>query len=271
MSSSSVYKTAWILSIGNELLIGRVVNTNAAWLAARLTHMGYVVKRIVTIPDVEEDIVENFREAMAKSDVVISTGGLGPTPDDITNLAFCKALGVEPVVNEEALKIVREKYEARGYQLTPERVKMAMMPPGATPLYNPVGTAPGVLYRLGEKVVVLLPGVPKEMEAIFENYVEPLLKSLGPPMYFVERVVVVRGVPEADAAPIIREVMKISPRVYIKSHPKGFEVEAPLLHIHIYASSPHREEAERLVDAAVGKLVELLKARGSKVEDADKF
>ncbi|MGC9130788.1 MAG: nicotinamide mononucleotide deamidase-related protein [Pyrobaculum sp.] len=252
---------AWILSIGNELLIGRVVNTNAAWLASKLTFLGYAVRRILVVPDEEGDIVEAFREAVDRADVVISTGGLGPTPDDITNLAFCKAVGAEPVVNEEALRMVREKYEARGYPLTQERIKMAMMPPGAKPLPNPVGTAPGILYEIGGKVVVILPGVPREMEAIFESHVEPLLRGRGPPVYFSERVVVVRGVPEADAAPLIREVMRIDPRVYVKSHPKGFEVDAPLLHIHIYASAGSREEAEALVERAAGRLVELIKSR----------
>ena len=114
---------AWIISVGNELLIGRVVNTNAAWLAAKLTYLGYAVRRIVVVPDEENEIVEAFRDAMERSDVVISTGGLGPTPDDITNLAFCKALGVEAEVNEEALRMVREKYESRGYPMTPEREK----------------------------------------------------------------------------------------------------------------------------------------------------
>jgi nicotinamide-nucleotide amidase len=140
---------AWILSVGNELLIGRVVNTNAAWLASKLTHLGYSVRRVVVVPDEEGDIAEVFREALGRADVVISTGGLGPTPDDITNLAFCKALGVEPVVNQEALRMVKEKYEVRGYPLTREREKMAMMPPGAKPLPNPAGTAPGILYEHG--------------------------------------------------------------------------------------------------------------------------
>lgn len=252
---------AWILSIGNELLIGRVVNTNAAWLAGRLTFLGYAVRRILVVPDEEGDVVEAFREAMERADVVISTGGLGPTPDDITNLAFSKAIGAEPVVNEEALRMVREKYEARGYPLTRERIKMAMMPPGAVPLPNPVGTAPGILYETCGKVVALMPGVPKEMEAIFESHVEPLLKARGPPVYFSEEVVVVRGVPEADVAPLIKEVMRMDPRVYVKSHPRGLEVDAPLLHIHIYASAGSRDEAEALVERAVGKLAELIKSR----------
>ncbi|ACB39046.1 nicotinamide mononucleotide deamidase-related protein [Pyrobaculum neutrophilum] len=252
---------AWIVTVGNELLIGRVVNTNASWLAGRLTYLGYAVRRIVTVPDVEEDIAEVFREALARADVVVSTGGLGPTPDDITNIAFCRALGVDPAVNEEALRMVEERYRSRGYPLTPERVKMAQMPPGARPLPNPVGTAPGVLYEAGGKVVVLLPGVPREMEAIFEGYVEPLLKSRGPPVFFAERGLEVRGVPEADVAPIIREVLRLDPRIYVKSHPRGREVEAPLLYIHVYASAFDRGEADRLVDAAVGRLVQLLKAR----------
>lgn len=250
--------TAWILTIGNELLIGRVVNTNAAWLAKKLTYLGYIVRRIVTTPDEEGEIVEAFREAMARADVTISTGGLGPTPDDITNLAFCKAVGAGPVVSQEAFKMVEEKYKSTGRPMTAERVKMAMMPPDARPLPNPVGTAPGILYQRGDRVAILLPGVPREMEAIFENYVEPFLKSRGPPIYFVEREIEIRDMPEADIAPIIREVLKISPRLYIKSHPRGLEVGAPLLYIHIYASSEDREEAERLVESAARRLIELV-------------
>ncbi|WP_053240366.1 nicotinamide mononucleotide deamidase-related protein [Pyrobaculum islandicum] len=257
----------WIITVGNELLIGRVVNTNAAWLAGKLTFLGYLVKRILVVPDDEDDIVESFRDGLKRADVVISTGGLGPTPDDITNLAFCKALGVEPVVNEEALKMVKEKYETRGYPLTPERVKMAKMPPGARPLPNPVGTAPGILYEAEDKIAVLLPGVPREMEAIFESYVEPLLKSRGPPIYFAEKALVVKGAPEADVAPIIREVLKLDPRVYVKSHPKGYEVEAPFLYIHIYASATKLQDAENLVNIALDKLIQLLKTRfGEKIQ-----
>lgn len=256
--------TAWIVTVGNELLIGRVVNTNAAWLAAKLTHLGYLVKRIVVVPDVEEEIVEVFREALGRADVVVSTGGLGPTPDDITNLAFAKAVGEEAVVNEEAFRMVKEKYESRGYPITEERVKMAKMPRGAKPLPNPVGTAPGILYQKEDKIVVLLPGVPREMEAIFENYVEPLLKARGPPIHFAESIVVVKGVPEADMSPIIRETMRRYPTVYVKSHPKGFEVEAPVLEVHVYASAGERAEAERIVAEAVEFLVKLAKSKFEK-------
>ncbi|MEZ0319164.1 MAG: nicotinamide mononucleotide deamidase-related protein [Pyrobaculum sp.] len=238
-----------------------MVNTNAAWLAAKLTHLGYSVKRIVVVPDDEEEIVEAFKEALQKADVVISTGGLGPTPDDLTNIAFSKAVGEEAVVNEEALRMIKEKYESRGYSMTEERVKMAKMPRWARPLPNPVGTAPGILYQKGDKMAVLLPGVPREMEAIFENYIEPLLRARGPPMYFAERVVVVKGVPEADMAPIIREAMRRHPTVYVKSHPKGFEVEAPVLEVHIYASAGERAEAERIVAEAAEFFINLTKSK----------
>jgi competence/damage-inducible protein cinA len=109
--------SAWIISIGNELLIGRVVNTNAAWLARKLTYLGYQVRRIVVVPDEEAEIVAMFREALSRADLVVSTGGLGPTPDDITNLAVAKALGVDVAVDEVAKEWVLEKYRQRGYQL----------------------------------------------------------------------------------------------------------------------------------------------------------
>ena len=252
---------AAIINVGSELLMGKTVNTNAAWLAARLTLVGYAVRRILVVPDEEGEIAEAFREAMRRAEVVISTGGLGPTPDDVTNLALCRALGAEPTVNEEALRMVREKYEAAGYALTPERVKMAMMPPGARPLPNPVGTAPGVLYESGGRLVILLPGVPREMEAIFESHVEPLLRARGPPVYIAERVIVVEGVPEADVAPVIRAVMRAHGRVYVKSHPRGSEIAAPLLHIHIHASAGDRQEAESLAGAAAQALARLLREK----------
>ncbi|MGC9170159.1 MAG: nicotinamide mononucleotide deamidase-related protein [Thermoproteus sp.] len=239
--------SAWIISIGNELLIGRVVNTNAAWLARKLTYLGYQVRRIVVVPDDEAEIVAAFREALSKADLVVSTGGLGPTPDDITNLAAAKALGVDAVLDEIAKEWVLEKYRQRGYQVTPERLKMAYIPRGAKPLYNSAGVAPGIWAEQGGKILLVLPGVPKEMEAIFEEQAEPLLRARGPGLCFAEDSFYLAGVPEADLSPVLRETLKIDERVYVKSHPKGHETGAPLEEIHIYGSAGNCDEARNLV------------------------
>ncbi|MFB6490892.1 MAG: nicotinamide mononucleotide deamidase-related protein [Thermoproteus sp. AZ2] len=256
---------AWIISIGNELLIGRVVNTNAAWLAKKLTYLGIKVARIVVVPDDEAEIVGAFREALEKADLVISTGGLGPTPDDITNFAVAKALGVEAVLDETAKRWVEEKYKARGYPSTPERLKMAYIPKGSRPLYNSAGVAPGIWAEAGGKIVVVLPGVPKEMEAIFEEQVEPLLKGRTR-LCFAEDSFMLRGVPEADLAPLIRDALRIDERVYVKSHPKGHEVGAPLEEIHIYASAEDCGTAQAIVARAKGFLIDSIRSKFPRAE-----
>ncbi len=256
---------AWIISVGNELLNGRIVNTNLSWLARKLTIDGYLVKAAITVRDDCNDIVWAFRTALNRgADLVISTGGLGPTFDDKTSECLSKALGRRHVVNEKALRMVEEKYRERNLPMTEHRVKMAMMPEGAEPIKNEVGTAPGILVREGEALIIVLPGVPKEMKDIFER-IEPLIRERAPPLHYVSKDLVVRGVPESAAAPLIERVMKEFP-VYIKSHPHGHEIRKPVLKINITASSPEEGEAERIVKAALEKLKDLLIEEGGEVE-----
>ncbi len=262
----SMSYTAWIISIGNELLIGKTVNTNAAWLARKLTLLGYNVRRIITVPDAEEDVVEVFRDAVRRGvRVAISTGGLGPTFDDRTSEYLAKALGRKYVLNDEALRMVVETFKSRGLELTEPRLKQAKMPEGAKPLPNPVGTAPGIWVEEGNTIIIALPGVPAEMMSIFENYVEPKLREIGPRLHFVERSITVKGVPEADLAPIIERGMKMSGRVYIKSHPKGHEIRSPLVEIHVYASAEDARGAEDEVNRVINYLITAIRERGGEV------
>ncbi|WP_054843626.1 nicotinamide mononucleotide deamidase-related protein [Vulcanisaeta souniana] len=260
--------TAWIISIGNELLIGKTVNTNATWLAKKLTLLGYDVRRIIAIPpDNEEDEVEVFRDAIRRSiRVVISTGGLGPTFDDRTSEYLAKALNRRYVVNDDALKLVTETFRTKGgLELTEPRLKQAKMPEGAKPIPNPVGTAPGIWVEESNTVIIALPGVPAEMMGIFENYVEPKLREIGPRLHFVERSITVKGVPEADLAPIIERGMKMSNRVYIKSHPKGHEIRSPLVEIHVYVSSEDEKAAENEINRVINFLMNAIKERNGEI------
>lgn len=235
---------AWILSIGNELLIGRIVNTNASWLARMLSLLGFEVTRIITVPDKVDDISEELSRGLRRARVIVTTGGLGPTYDDRTLEAVAKALGVGLELNREALEMVREFYHKKGLKLTPEREKMAMLPIGAKPLPNPAGAAPGVIIEHGDTVVVSLPGVPAEMKAIFEAYVVPLLRGLAPPRHIVECSLVIEGVPESSLAPALKRLAKENPEAYIKSHPKGHEILGPVLDVRVLVSSPDAERAE---------------------------
>ena len=171
-----------ILSIGNELLMGKILNTNARWLARRCTSLGLEVRRITVVGDDEKEICSAVKEALSRRPrFIITTGGLGPTLDDKTIESIAKCLDLELKVDEEALSMVREAYkrlveEGRldSSELTPQRVKMARMPEGARPLPNPVGTAPGMLLEVDGTTIISLPGVPAEMEAIFEESVLPV-------------------------------------------------------------------------------------------------
>ncbi len=259
---------AWIISVGNELLNGRIVNTNLSWLARKLTIDGYLIRAALTVRDECDDIVWAFRTALDKgASLILSTGGLGPTFDDKTSECLSKAIGREHVVNDEALKMVEEKYRERNMPLTEHRVKMAMMPEGAKPVPNNVGTAPGILVEEGKSLILVMPGVPGEMKDIFER-VEPLLRERAPPLHYVSKDLLVKGVPESAAAPIIEKVMKKFP-VYIKSHPSGHEIKRPILRINVIASSSSREEAEGSVKEALEMLENLLVEQGGVVEGVE--
>lgn len=258
---------AWIISVGNELLIGRVVNTNLAWLGRKLTLLGFKVRGCITVPDDVEEIAWAFRTAAERgARLILSTGGLGPTFDDKTVEGFARALGARLVLDREALRMVEEKYRAGGYELTEHRIKMATLPEGSKPIPNPVGTAPGVEGKLEEALVFLLPGVPAEMKAMFEEYVEPKLREIGPKVRFAEAYFRAVGIPESEAAPLVERAMKASARAYIKSHPRGTELGAPLLEFHVTASAEESEEARREARRVAELLAKMLAERGARIE-----
>lgn len=260
----STQLTCEIVSVGNELLIGKVVNTNASWLAEKLTRLGVAVKRIMVVGDNLSEISLCVTEALSrKPSYVLTTGGLGPTYDDMTLEGLAMALRRMLVVHPEALEMVRRKYESMGESLTEARIKMAKMPEGAEPLPNAVGTAPAAKIVLGDTVIYALPGVPREMEAIFnESISKDVSKSSGFKVAeFSFRVIDVK---ESTLAPFISRVKELYPDVYIKSHPKSAE-EKPW--IEMYFSVFHRDEetAKKMVSEAATKLAGLIEEAHGRV------
>ncbi len=255
----------WIITIGNEILIGKIVNTNSAWLAKKLTSLGIDVKRMITVPDEEDEIIQVFREGVQKADIVISTGGLGPTFDDKTSEALAKAFNKKWIINQDAYEEVRRKFEEANMELTEARVKMAKMPEGAKALSNSAGTAPGILLEIESKLVIALPGVPREMKAIFEEEVEKILSDRAPHKCYREVSIGVTGVPESTIAPYIEETMKRYPTIYIKSHPRGHETLGPILEIHITTYGTTKKEAKEAVEKAADDLIEKIRKLGGKI------
>ncbi|MEN3000068.1 MAG: nicotinamide mononucleotide deamidase-related protein [Acidilobaceae archaeon] len=252
---------AWIFSIGNELLIGRTVNTNASWLGRRLTAMGFSVRRIVVVPDAVEEIADEVRRALGRGRLIVTTGGLGPTYDDVTLAAIARALGRDMEVNSEALAMLKEHYDRRGLPLTEHRIKMAVMPRGAKALKNSVGSAPGCLLREGSAVIVSLPGVPKEMEAMFEEVV-PYIQGMAPRRETAECVSRIRGVPESTLAPLMERLAKEHVSSYLKSHPLGFEQGMPVLDMRVLSFGKDRQEAEREAREVLAQVLKEVEAKG---------
>lgn len=162
-----------LVTIGDELLIGDTVNGNAAWLGRQLADNGIDLIRNVVVGDDEDAIGEAVTAAAARSDVVITTGGLGPTSDDVTREALAKAAGVGIVRDEAAAERIRERAADRGLPLRPMALRMAEHPEGATPLPNPMGAALSFRLQLGGGAVYALPGVPVEVRATFTEGVLP--------------------------------------------------------------------------------------------------
>ncbi|MEM0490984.1 MAG: nicotinamide mononucleotide deamidase-related protein [Acidilobaceae archaeon] len=255
---------AWILSIGNELLVGRIVNTNASWLARRLTFMGFNVSRIITIPDSIDDIALEVRRGLGKVRVIITTGGLGPTHDDVTLEGIAKALNKNLILNSEAYEMIKEFYNRRNMPLTRERIKMAYMPEGARALRNPIGSAPGCIIEVDSTIIVSLPGVPREMEAIFEEEVKSILEIIAPKISIVECSLKTRGIPESSIAPFLEHIAKSHSNVYVKSHPLGFELDKPILELRVLVSATSEDTAKGIARSIMEDVIrEVLKLGGS--------
>jgi len=168
---------AILLSIGDELLIGKTLNTNVNWIAQQLNIIGVDVIRMVTLSDQYEDIYYRLDNAIAESNIVLITGGLGPTSDDITKDVLIKYFSSEVDYDERALANIEEIYSRRHRTITTEIKAMALLPRNCIPIYNYMGTAPGMLFDLGARVVAAMPGVPYEMKDMMSHTVLPYLEK----------------------------------------------------------------------------------------------
>ncbi|MCS7111083.1 MAG: nicotinamide mononucleotide deamidase-related protein [Ignisphaera sp.] len=252
---------AWIMSLGTEVVQGRVLNTNASYLGRRLTLLGFRVVGILSLID-DVDIIARYITVVLRDRprVIVTTGGLGPTYDDRTLEAVAKALNRKLALSYDALNMVKRKYEARNMPLTEERIKMAYLPDGSIAIPNPVGTAPGCWIEVENAIMISLPGVPQEMEAMWESWVEPRLRLIGPSVYIAEILMKIVGVPESSLAPIVKGVLREAPaELYIKSHPKGEELGKPVIELYIMCSSREKEKAMTTAENTASKIMSIIK------------
>lgn len=186
-----------IISIGDELLIGQVVNTNASWIAGQLDNSGYETGQIVTVPDNRNSILETLENIAGKIDTVIITGGLGPTKDDITKSVICEFTGTELVFNADVFENIKSIFHKRGMEVSETNRKQAEVPAVCRILQNGHGTAPGLWFEKKGTVFIALPGVPFEMKFLITEKVIPELLQKFSPATIVHKSVLVHGIPES--------------------------------------------------------------------------
>ena len=194
---------AEVITIGDELLIGQTIDTNSAWIGAELSLAGFDIRRKTTVHDKREDIFGALADAHRNSDVVIITGGLGPTSDDITKPALCEFFNTLPVMNYEVLRMVETMMQRRNFPMNENNRRQAEVPGSCKVLTNEVGTAPGMWFEKEGTIFVSLPGVPAEMKYIMNVHVLPELKKRFTSQIIIHRNIMTYGTPEARLAELL--------------------------------------------------------------------
>jgi len=197
---------AEIIAIGDEILIGQVINSNAPWIATNLNTNGISVQRFITISDNKQAIINALDDSLSKADVVFITGGLGPTKDDITKHTLCEYFDTSLILNEERLSILKEYFESRGRKMNPINEDQAMVPRDCVLINNEVGTACGMWFQdKNGKIVISMPGVPFEMKKMMLDAIIPKIKQEILQTPIKHRTVRTFGIGESDIASIIED------------------------------------------------------------------
>ena len=194
---------AEILTIGDEILIGQIVNTNSVWIAQQLNMAGVRVVHMASVSDDEQAIIQAFESASERADLVFVTGGLGPTKDDITKKTFAVYLNTTLVMNEEVLADVDSFFTKRGRVLTELNRNQALVPKGCEVIRNKNGTAPGMWMKKGNTTFISMPGVPHEMKAMVTDWVLPKIKSENDLPHIFHKTVLTQGIGESALAEMI--------------------------------------------------------------------
>ncbi len=219
---------AEIISIGNELLAGHTINSNGAWLAKQLGRLGIPVRHGVTIRDEADEIKESLAKAGERSPIVLCTGGLGPTPDDITKNALCGFFGTELVLDQRTLERVQKIFEGRNLKMPDINQGQAMVPKAALVLDNPIGTAPGLMFNHHGTLYFFMPGVPREMREIFTSQITDQIRDNFALPGLYHRILRTTGVAESKLYEILKPALDKYPEVELSFLPKLIAVDLRL-------------------------------------------
>lgn len=241
---------AIIITIGDELLIGQTVDTNSAWIGAELSKLGFDIYRKISIHDLRKDILDTLNEVTGKSDIVLITGGLGPTSDDITRQTLCEFFNTRLVVNKEVLEMITEMMKKRGFSMNENNRRQAEVPESCKVLKNVVGTAPGMWFEKDKTIFISMPGVPYEMNYIMTEHVLPELKKQFSSQIIIHRNIMTYGVPEARLAELLEGFeASIPPEIKLAYLPA-----AGIIKLRLTATGTYNTLLNNLIEDQVKKL-----------------
>jgi nicotinamide-nucleotide amidase len=241
---------ASIITIGDELLIGQTVDTNSAFIGAEMSRLGFDVHRITSIHDRREDILNTLQEAVGKSDVVLITGGLGPTSDDITKQTLCEFFDTKLVLNNEVLDMITQMMARRNFAMNENNRKQAEVPESCRILRNETGTAPGMWFEKENTIFVSMPGVPHEMQHIMTERVLPDLKARFTSQVIIHRNIMTYGTFEAKLAEILTDFEAELP----KNIKLAYLPASGVIKLRLTGTGTERTQLQRQVDEQVERL-----------------
>ena len=246
-----------ILTIGNEILLGLIQDTNSNYLCRVVRGMGGRVRHIAIVRDEIDEIANGISDSIARgADVIFTCGGLGPTDDDVTMAAVAKASDCALTINTSAREFVERRYAELASQeyvanslMNEPRLKMARLPERAEPIENSIGAAPAAIVRINKARVISLPGVPGELKGIVEGALQSVLTEIFGYGSYRERELIVDCGDESQLAPILRQIAALHPEVYIKSRASHFGPDVKF-RILLSTSAASGAEADRLIESA---------------------
>ena len=218
-----------VICIGNEILLGHINNTNAQYISQYLTNIGIKTSLHVSIPDDHQTISSSIRKSLLDSDIVILTGGLGPTVDDITLECISMALNKKLIFNKKVAEHIRSHFKKRKLKMPKNNLRQALIPEGAKYILNNIGSAPGLIICVGKKVLIALPGVPFEMQDMIEKSVTPYLKKhFLPDLIIKSHVIKITGLAESVVNEKIEDILKIGGNVQMGIYPHPEEISVKI-------------------------------------------
>lgn len=236
--------SAAVLCIGTEITRGEIVNTNATWLASRLTGVGFEVTEIANVDDDRDRLIASLRRLAQTHEAIVCTGGLGPTTDDLTTECAAIAAAVPMVRDPASVDVLKDRFRRFGRPMVASNIKQADFPSGATILANAVGTAPGFAMHLGRALVVFFPGVPREMHHLWEVHAEAMLRAIAPSNSHQIRLKTF-GLPESTVGELLDGVEQQFPGVTI-----GYRASFPEIEVKVLARSSSLAAATELAERA---------------------